>query len=194
VNKQYEKFLETLLERRQIPLQGSIDKESFGLINHSIMYLNAQNDTTGIILLINSTGGSVRYGLDVYDSVASSSAPVTGIVTGVAQSMAAVILQGCTKRIVTPHSEMVVHNIGGEVEVTLGRVSEQSPFGDLDVASIRKSLEQPLGWMQNICKILVDRTGRSAEEVIEMMNADQVMTAQQALNLGLIDEIAEFKQ
>ncbi len=190
MNKQfYEELLKTLLEKRQIPLQGEINRECFEMVNHSLMYLNAKDTNTEIKLLINSNGGNTGYGLVVYDAVVSSSAPVTGIVIGPAHSMAAVVLQGCTKRVATPNSNICIHNINTPVEVPLYLDETTSSAGELDVDKVRESLSRDTKSMQSICRIISERSNLSIFDIIKMSNSGEIISAKDAKSYGLIDKV-----
>ncbi len=192
MNKQYyEEFLKTLLEKRQIPLQGEINRECFEMVNHSLMYLNAKDSNAEIKLLINSDGGNTGYGLAVYDAVFSSSAPVTGIVLGPAHSMAAVVLQGCTKRKATPHSNICIHNISPKVEMSLYVDDTTSLVGDIDIDKIQRSLLRDIENLRSIFRIFSKRTGLSVPDIIKISNSGKILTAVAALEIGLIDKIID---
>ena len=191
MNKQhYEEFLKTLLGKRQIPLHGEIDRDCFEMVSRSLMYLNAKDPGAEIKLLIDSGGGNVGYGLAVYDAVVSSPAPVTGIVMGPAHSMAAVVLQGCTKRIATSNSNICVHNISTRVEISLTLVKDNVyAYGELDLEKMHRDLSKDAKKLQSICKIISLRSRLAPSVVIDMLNSGNVISAEDALELGLIDEV-----
>ena len=184
------RFFDALLEKRQIPIYGKIDKSSFERICSSFMYLNAQS-CDEVNLLIDSGGGFVGYGLDMFDVISASDSPVTGIVIGHAHSMAAVVLQGCTKRVAMPHSEICVHPIkNGDLEIPLTFATDQYPYGDIDMVKVKENLSRSICRMQAICKILSDRSGQKKDDIIRLINQGDILTAAAALDKGLIDEIA----
>lgn len=184
------KFYETLLSRRQIPLYGRIDKENSEQVCASLMYLNAQSDNK-ITFFISSGGGIVDYGLGIYDVLMLSRSPITGIVIGRSHSMAAVILQGCARRVAMPHSEICVHPTKGDgVDVLLTHPTETHPYGDFDIEKVREEMSGAFSRMQAICKIFVERTKRPPSEIIKLINRREILTAQKALSEGLVDEVA----
>lgn len=119
-----DKFMDDLLRKRLIYLDGEVTHDMAKRIGSSILWLNAEDDTSEIILYINSSGGKVAAGLHLYDIVKHSKAPVTGIVYRLANSMAAIVLQACKKRKALRHSEIVLHNILVTVSTEWHKIKE----------------------------------------------------------------------
>lgn len=179
------KFYEMLLAKRQVPLFGQINRENFERVCTAITFLNAESNDE-IKLLISSGGGDVDLGLNIYDVLLISHAPITGIVVGAAHSMAGVVLQGCTKRVMTPNAELLAHTVcRDDVEIFL------TTFGDLDVEKMREHLAGGVRRMRKVCEIFAKRTGRPVGEIIELLNAGKTLRAHEALAEGLIDAIVE---
>ncbi len=185
----YNEFLKTLLSKRQIPIQGEINRTSFEMVSHSLMYLNAKDPDLEIKVLINSFGGSVQYGLAIYDAILSSCAPIVGIVTGTAHSMAAIILQGCKDRIATLNSKLCIHNISSKSEMFFKFDDTSNEFGDMDIEKIHSHLLCDEENMRSICKILSLKLEEDPSEVIDMLNSGKILSSKQALSIGLIDTI-----
>jgi ATP-dependent protease ClpP protease subunit len=188
MNKDKEEFLNTLIEKRQIPLYGEISEDSFGILQRSLNYLNAKGNEE-IKLLINSAGGDVKPGLCMYDAVRLSNAPVVGEVCGIANSMSAIVLQGCSKRIATRNSWLTIH----EIKKNSTEVPVLSTGGILflDVEKIKEKFRGSVELSEIIFQIIHSRTYNktSLNEIFEIFRSGKTMSAQEALKLGLIDEI-----
>jgi ATP-dependent Clp protease protease subunit len=172
-----EKFKTELLKKRTIYLEGEVTSKMVKEIGASILWLNGQDDTSEITLYIRSSGGNVPAGLDIYDIVKHSKAPVTGIVFSYANSMAAIILQACKIRKALKHSQIVIHNI--EIKEEWHKFEE-----DLEKTSRDTKRDQ-----QHIYEILSERTGKNIGEVKQACRERKIMTAEEAKEFGLIDEI-----
>ncbi|MEK6689962.1 MAG: ATP-dependent Clp protease proteolytic subunit [Nitrospirota bacterium] len=172
-----EKFLDDLLKKRTLYIEGEVTHEMAKWIGSSILWLNAQDDSSEIILYINSAGGTVTAGLDLYDIVRHSKAPITGIVFRCANSMASIVLQACKTRKALRHSQIVLHNIK--------TTKEWHEFEE----NLEKTLHDTKRDQQSIYKILTERTGRTMEEVIKACREAKEMTSEEAKEFGLIDEV-----
>lgn len=172
-----EKFLNDLLKKRTLYLEGEITHSDAKEIGRSILWLNAQDDLKEISIYINSSGGKVDAGLDLCDIVRHSKAPVTGIVYRLANSMASIILQACKIRKALRNSQIVLHNI---------RLTEE--WHKLE-ENLEKILQDVKRDQQVIYEILAKRTGKSIEEIIKTCREAKEMTADEAKEFGLIDEV-----
>lgn len=172
-----ERFMNDLSKKRTIYLEGEIVYTDAKEIGKSILWLNAQDDSSEITLYINSSGGSVKSGLDLYDIVRHSNAPITGIVYRLANSMASIILQACKTRKALRHSEISLHNI---------RFTEE--WHKLE-ENLEKALKDVKRDQQALYEILAKRTGKPIEEIIKVCRESREMTAEEAKEFGLIDEI-----
>jgi ATP-dependent Clp protease protease subunit len=172
-----EKFMNDLLKNRTIYLEGEIIHSDAKEIGRSILWLNAQDDSSEIFLYINSSGGSLAAGLDLYDIVRHSKAPVTGIVYRLGNSMASIILQACKIRKALRHSQIVLHNI---------RVTEEWHKLEENLEGVIRDTKRD---QDAIYEILAKRTGKSIEEVIKACREAKEMTADEAKEFGLIDEV-----
>lgn len=173
-----ERFLEGLLEKRQIYLGGEINSGAANQIGKMILYLNSKGNEE-IKLFINSNGGDVREGLNVYNIVKYSPAPVTGIVYRCANSMATVVLQGCARRIAMSHSLFSFHNIILDLATEWDEFEEKS----------RIRLEETRKLQEEIYRILRTRSAIDAERIKEIHKRKLTLSALQMKNLNLIDEI-----
>lgn len=164
-----------LMMDRIVFLGDSIDNELSNIITAQLLWLNTNDNKTPIQLYINSPGGSVIDGLQIYDTMKLIKSPVHTICTGLSASMAAILLSGGDKRASLPHSRIMIHQPRGGVVGTAI---------DMDIANKE---------MQNIKKVLVDilsnNTNKSPKQISKDIDRDNWMTAKEALDYGLIDEI-----
>ena len=134
-------------------------------------------DNAEIELYINSNGGSVSEGVAIYNQLKRHPAQKTGYVDGVAYSVASLILQACDKRIMGLGTSMLVHEMW--VEVAGNARMLRSAADDLD------------NWMKANRKAYMERSGMSEEELIALMNEERILTPEECLSMGFIDEISE---
>ena len=174
-----EKFMDDLLRKRIIYLDGDVTDDMAKRIGSSVLWLNAEDDTSEIILYINSSGGKVAAGLHLYDIVKHSKAPVTGIIYRIANSMAAIVLQACKKRKALRHSEIILHNIQLTVSTEWHKIKEEV---DREVKETKKDQEA-------IYAILTERMGKTKAEIIKILEESKKLGTEEAKEFGLIDEI-----
>ncbi|WP_034996400.1 ATP-dependent Clp endopeptidase proteolytic subunit ClpP, partial [Liquorilactobacillus vini] len=166
-----------LLKDRIIMLSGEVNDDMANSIIAQLLFLDAQDSEKDIYIYINSPGGSVSAGLAIYDTMNFVSADVQTIVMGMAASMASVLATAGTKgkRFALPNSEIMIHQpLGGA----------QGQATDINIAA-----EHILKTRKLINKILADGSGQSIEVINHDTERDNFMTAQQALDYGLIDGI-----
>ena len=143
-----------------------------------MLFLNAEEEKKGLYLYINSPGGSLTCGIAVYDSMNFIEAEVTTICVGTAASVASFVLAGGNlgKRIAFPNSRIMIHQPEGGSQ---GQASE-IVFEASEVARIR----------QEVAKAYSERTGQSLSQIIRDMDRDQYMSAREAKDYGLVDQVA----
>jgi ATP-dependent Clp protease protease subunit len=143
-----------------------------------MLFLNAEEEKKGLYLYINSPGGSLTCGTAVYDSMNFIEAEVTTICVGTAASVASFVLAGGTlgKRIAFPNSRIMIHQPEGGSQ---GQASE-IVFEASEVARIR----------QEVGKAYSERTGQSLAQIIRDMDRDQYMSAREAKEYGIVDQVA----
>ncbi|WP_281164201.1 ATP-dependent Clp endopeptidase proteolytic subunit ClpP [Liquorilactobacillus sicerae] len=171
-----------LLKDRIIMLSGEVNDDMANSIIAQLLFLDAQDSEKDIYIYINSPGGSVSAGLAIYDTMNFVSADVQTIVMGMAASMASVLATAGTKgkRFALPNSEIMIHQpLGGA----------QGQATDINIAA-----EHILKTRKLINKILADGSGQSIEVINHDTERDNFMTAQQALDYGLIDGIMKNKK
>ena len=168
-----------LLKDRIIMLSEEVNHVTASLVFAQMLLLDAQDPDADIQFYINSPGGSVTAGMAIYDTMQFVKCDVSTICIGMAASMGAFLLAAGTKgkRIALPNSEIMIHQpLGG----ARGQATDIKIQADL-ILRTRDRLN----------KILAERTGRSIEEIARDTERDNYMTAEQALEYGLIDKIIE---
>ena len=166
-----------LLNDRIIFLSDEVNDTTASLVVAQMLFLEAQDPDKDISFYINSPGGSVTAGMAIYDTMQFIKCDVSTICIGMAASMGAFLLSSGTKgkRLALPHSEVMIHQpLGG----ARGQASD-----------IQIQAEQILKTKATLNKILAENTGKPLEIIERDTDRDNYMTAQQALEYGLIDKI-----
>lgn len=171
-------ILSRILEDRVIMLCDQVTSDSAQIVIACLLYLDSiSNDD--ITLYINSPGGSVTDGFAIYDTMQFIKSDVSTVCMGMAASMGAFLLSGGTKgkRFALPNSEIMIHQplIGG------GLGGQQT-----DIMIHAKNLERTRDRLESI---MAANTGKTIEEIHNACERDNYLTAQEALDFGLIDEI-----
>ena len=168
------------LTNRNVFLTGEINMESAMSILSQLKYLASESDEE-INLYINSGGGEVTAGLLIYDLLQQMKVPVNMYCTGIAASMAAVILAGGQKgrRFILPHSKTMIHEplLSGGVG---GSASSINNISD-SILETRKILNG----------ILAEHTGKTLKEINKATSFDNYMNAEESVAFGLCDAVAE---
>ena len=174
-----------LLKDRIIFLSEDVNQASASLIIAQMLFLESEDPDKEISFYINSPGGSVTDGMGIIDTMNYIKCPVTTICIGMAASMGALLLTSGTKgkRFATPNAEILIHQplIGG------GGISGQQ-------TDIQIHADQMLKTREKINKIISETTGKSIEQVQNDTERDHYLTAQEALEYGLIDGIMDKRQ
>ncbi|WP_028124769.1 ATP-dependent Clp endopeptidase proteolytic subunit ClpP [Eremococcus coleocola] len=168
-----------LLKDRIIMLSGEVNDAMANSVIAQLLFLDAQDPDKDIYLYINSPGGSVTAGMAMYDTMQFINADVQTIVIGMAASMGSVLLASGTKgkRWALPNAEVMIHQpLGGA----------QGQATEIEIAAKHILLTR-----DRLNKILADATGQDLEVIQKDTDRDNFMTAQQALDYGLIDGIME---
>ena len=166
-----------LLNDRIIFLSDEVNDATASLVVAQLLFLEAQDPDKDISFYINSPGGSVTAGMAIYDTMNFIKCDVSTICIGMAASMGAFLLSAGAKgkRIALPHSEIMIHQPLGGAQ---GQASDIKIRADL-ILRTRDMLN----------KILAENTGKSIEQIERDTDRDNFMTAEQALEYGLIDKI-----
>lgn len=166
------------LMNRKLFLQGEINSDSANSFLSAFLYLQNEGKEP-ITIYINSPGGEVNSGLVIYDCIQESEVPVELVCTGMAASMAAVILAGgkAGHRHILKHSQVMIHEplisngVGGSA------------------TSIKNISESILKTREIINGILAEHTGKTIEEINKATAFDNYMNAEEAIAFGLCDDI-----
>ena len=166
-----------LLNDRIVFLADEVNDTTASLVVAQMLFLEAQDPDKDINFYINSPGGSVSAGLAIYDTMNLIKCDVSTICLGMAASMGAFLLAAGTKgkRFALPNSEIMIHQPLGGAQ---GQASDIKIRADL-ILRTRDMLN----------KILAENTGKSIEEIERDTDRDYFMTAEQALEYGIIDKI-----
>ncbi|MDR2599714.1 MAG: ATP-dependent Clp endopeptidase proteolytic subunit ClpP [Oscillospiraceae bacterium] len=166
-----------LLNDRIIILSEDVNDTTASLVVAQMLYLEAQDPDKDIQFYINSPGGSISSGFAIYDTMQYIKCDVSTICIGLAASMGAFLLSSGAKgkRVALPNSEIMIHQpIGG----FRGQVTD-----------IQIHAERILALKEQLNKILADNTGKTIDVVREASERDNFMTAVEAMEFGLIDNV-----
>ena len=170
-----------LLRDRIIMLSGEIDDNLANSVVAQILYLDSVNHDT-ISLYINSPGGSITAGMAIYDTMNYVKSNVSTICIGMSASMAAFLLSCGQKglRYALPNSEVMIHQPLGGAQ---GQATE-----------IKIAAERILKLKEKINRILSENTGHDLEKIQNDTERDYFLSAEEALDYGLIDKVIEKEQ
>lgn len=170
-----------LMMDRIIFLGQPIDDEVSNIVQAQLLYLASVDEKAAISLYINSPGGSVSAGLGIYDTMNLVAPPISTICTGMAASMAAILLCAGEKgmRSALPHSRVMIHQ-------PLGGVSGQASDILIEAKEIEKIREE-------LYSILATCSGQSMDTIIHDADRNYWMTAKEAKSYGMIDKILSKK-
>jgi ATP-dependent Clp protease, protease subunit len=170
-----------LLKDRIIFIGSEITDEVANAVIAQMLFLEAENPDKEISLYINSPGGSVTAGLAIYDTMQFVSSDIATIVVGQAASMAAVLLAAGTggKRHALPNARVVLHQPLGGFQGQASDVAIQAR----EILRIREAIN----------RILIRHTGQPADRIERDLERDFIMTAGQAVEYGLVDQVIESR-
>ncbi len=168
-----------LLKDRIIFLGEEVNETSAALIVAQLLFLESEDPNKDVHLYINSPGGVITAGMAIYDTMQYIKCDVSTICIGMAASMGAFLLAGGTKgkRFALPNSEVMIHQPSGGAQ---GQATE-----------IQITAEWILRTKKKMNEILAANTGNTYEQVAADTERDKWMTAEEALNYGIIDSIIE---
>lgn len=171
-----------LLKDRIVFVDGEINDATADLVVAQLLFLESENPDKDINMYINSPGGSVTAGLAIYDTMQYVHCPIQTICLGQAASMAAILLAGGTKgkRIALPSSRVMIHQPRGGVG---GQES--------DIAIQAKEI---IRLKQLSIQYLAKATGQSEKTIAKDMERDFYMSAKDALEYGVIDQVMEARK
>jgi ATP-dependent Clp protease protease subunit len=170
----------TLLTHRRLFISRSIDMELAEEVIRKIWFLEYSSPTEGVVLVINSPGGSIDAGFAIWDQLKMMSFPLTTVVTGLAASMGSVLALCAPKerRFATPRSRLLIHQpaLGAAVE---GQATDL----EIQACEILKTKKQ-------IVDLYCEATGKGQAEIEKAIDRDRWMSAEEALQFGLVERLA----
>ena len=166
-----------LLNDRIIMLNEEVNSASASVVVAQLLYLESQDPTKDISLYINSPGGSVTDGFAIFDTMNYIKCDVSTICMGLAASMGAFLLSSGAKgkRFALPNSEIMIHQPSG---------GAQGQATDIKIVA-----DHILRTKQKLNKILAENTGKSIETIAQDTERDNFMSAEEALDYGLVDKV-----
>ncbi|MFZ4986960.1 MAG: ATP-dependent Clp endopeptidase proteolytic subunit ClpP [Blastocatellia bacterium] len=172
-----------LLKDNIIFIGTPIDDTVANLVVAQMLFLESEDPDREISLYINSPGGSVTAGMAIYDTMQFVRCPVTTFCIGQCASMAAVLLAAGTKgrRFALPNSRILIH------QPSAGGISGQAT--DIKIAA-----EEILRLRERLNEILANHTGQAIETIERDVERDRIMSASQARDYGLIDQVIKHRE
>ena len=169
-----------LLNDRIVVLHEEVNATTASLVVAQLLFLEGQDPDKDIQLYINSPGGSITDGMAIYDTMNYIKCDVSTICMGMAASMGAFLLAGGTKgkRLCLPNAEVMIHQPSGGT----GRAQAS----DIDIVA-----KHIIRIKEKMNRMLSDMTGQPYERIVADTDRDNYMTAQEALEYGIIDRIIE---
>jgi ATP-dependent Clp protease protease subunit len=171
-----------LLKDRIIYLGEEVNETTAGLIVAQLLFLESEDPNKDIHLYINSPGGMVTAGMAIYDTMQYIKCDVSTICVGLAASMGAFLLAGGAKgkRLALPNAEIMIHQPSGGAK---GQATE------IEIAA-----ESILKTKRKLNEMLAKNTGKTVEQVTADTERDHYLSAQEALDYGLIDRVIESRE
>jgi len=166
-----------LLKDRIVFLGGSVTDDLANLVTAQLLFLESEDPEREINMYINSPGGSVTAGLAIYDTMQFVKPPVSTLCVGQAASMGSLLLAAGAKgrRYALPHSRILIHQVSGGFE---GQAS------DIEIHA-----REALRLREILNDILAHHTGQNSKKIEKDTDRDNFMSAAQAVEYGLIDEV-----
>ena len=173
-----------LLKDRIIFLSEDVNHVTASLVIAQMLFLESEDPDKEISFYINSPGGSITDGMAIVDTMNYIKCPVSTICIGLAASMGSVLLASGAKgkRYATPNSEILIHQ-----PLISGGLSGQT-------TEIKIHADHMVKTREKLNKLLSEKTGQSLEQIEKDTERDHYMTAEEALQYGLIDEIIDARK
>jgi ATP-dependent Clp protease protease subunit len=171
-----------LLKDRIVFIGTAIDDHVANLVVAQMLFLQMEDQKRDINLYINSPGGSVTAGLAIYDTMQFVTCDVATYCVGIAASMGAVLLTAGTKgkRYALPNSDIMIHQVSGGAQGT--------------ASDVERTVEYMFKLKKRLIGILAHHTGRSVEQIQSDSDRDYWISAQQAKDYGLVDEVVKSRK
>ncbi|MDN5605365.1 ATP-dependent Clp protease proteolytic subunit [Kocuria koreensis] len=178
-NGQDDHVYNRLLKERIIWLGSEVRDDNANLICSQMLLLSAEDPKSDIYLYINSPGGSITAGMAIYDTMQLIPNDVVTIATGMAASMGQFLLSSGTpgKRYATPNARILMHQPSGGIGGT--------------ASDIRTQAELILSMKRRLSELTAQQTGKTVEQILEDNDRDNWFTADEGLEYGFFDHIAQ---
>ena len=180
-----------LLRDRIVMLDTDVNQHSASLVVAQMLFLESENPDADVLFYINSPGGSVTAGLAIYDTMQFIKCDVSTIVLGQACSMGSFLAQAGTagKRIVLPESRTMIHRVSSGTPGTSGSVHVQ----ELEFEDAKRNFEESKRINERLTQLYVKHNtkGKTYDEMYGAMKFDTFLSAQQAVEYGLADQVVE---
>ena len=171
-----------LLKDRIVFIGTAIDDHVANLVVAQMLFLQMEDPKRDINIYINSPGGSVTAGLAIYDTMQYVTCDVATYCVGVAASMGAILLTAGTKgkRYALPNSDIMIHQVSGGAQGT--------------ASDVERTVEYMFKLKKRLISILAHHTGKTDEQIQADSDRDYWITAQQAKDYGLVDEVVKSRK
>jgi ATP-dependent Clp protease, protease subunit len=171
-----------LLKDRIVFIGTAIDDHVANLVVAQMLFLQMEDPKRDINIYINSPGGSVTAGLAIYDTMQYVTCDVATYCVGVAASMGAILLTAGTKgkRYALPNSDIMIHQVSGGAQGT--------------ASDVERTVEYMYKLKKRLISILAHHTGKTSEQIQNDSDRDYWITAQQAKDYGLVDEVVKSRK
>jgi ATP-dependent Clp protease, protease subunit len=171
-----------LLKDRIIFIGTAVDDHVANLVVAQMLFLQMEDPKRDINIYINSPGGSVTAGLAIYDTMQFVTCDVATYCVGIAASMAAVLLTAGTKgkRYALPNSDIMIHQVSGGAQGT--------------ASDVERTVEYMFKLKKRLIGILALHTGKTGEQIQADSDRDYWITAEQAKDYGLVDEVVKSRK
>ena len=171
-----------LLKDRIIFIGTGIDDYVSNLVIAQLLFLQMEDAKKDIHIYINSPGGSVTAGLAIYDTMQFVTCDVNTYCMGMAASMGAFLLCSGTKgkRFALPNSDIMIHQVSGGAQGT--------------ASDVERSVEFMYKLNRRLARIIAENTGKTEEQVRKDADRDYYMTAEEAKDYGIVDEVVKYRK
>jgi ATP-dependent Clp protease protease subunit len=180
-----------LMRDRIVMLEGEVHDQMANLIVGQLLFLESEDSSRDITMFINSPGGLVTAGLAIYDTMQFIKPDVATYVMGQAASMGSLLAQAGApgKRFVLPNSRTMIHRVSSGTPSTRGSVHVQ----ELEFEDARRTFEESKRLNERLTQLYVkhNSAGKSYAELFETMKFDTYLSAEEAVAMGVADQVIE---
>jgi ATP-dependent Clp protease protease subunit len=164
----------------QLVMKGEVNAAMYKEVSDCLLYLTSKQ-SPDIEIIIDSNGGMAKFGRHIYDVVRLYKGKTTGLVPAKAFSAATYALQACTYRKCARYSQILIHNPSTGDGLRLEQLTNKKHL-DKIITDMKISRDK-------MVEIYLQRTGKTASQIMRQLDKDTIMTAEESLAFGLIDEI-----